>query len=854
MAPCLLFKMQITSDSTTLGGAYAGYLGGIINSLFGGLTAIYVKDSGEAGFLRGDFSGTASGTTWGATGSLYPTAVVSNAGITPATLLSNLDTGFIYGNFKGSLGGHIDSRLWNTGTGNTKAIRGQDWGIYSLAFGIEPRAKNPASATTWTGRAYGEAAFGTFQISGDSYLPETGIWMTDEISGTLGSPVAGMMSSANYTGRFITPVMMGTMGGKFTGAYTGTDDQWLAISAGTWQKTQDLYYNGILDSNAWHDQHNHTYRTLAYQQDRHILGNAFYEWKAYDGTESGWSWLYNGSGQVTMKRYFFDGTVETWVYTLQGGYTPSDVSPFTWENNSLVSYSQGTYTISSTLAALLESYAPAGYTAQNWNDGYYLQTIGDFGDGPVLLGGLADIWTATPGAPASFVLAGDYGTYDDVGFMSGVYYSGINSANMYDTSWTIMNPADKSQNGSYFGFVTGKTDSDFNTYGMVTALYLDKSGNAGFLLGDYTGTVFPNADNDLFEAMGGLFPTQIKASTGYTAASLYTADSGGIVNDHYNSTPYQAEGIFYTNGTFATSSGIFMAGFRDANFASIGGSGWAMAVGATVRGGDYSSGSTDYWLLDWGTKTYAQTGHNMNPPFFDDNKRRSRGFAISNPDNADIGGQWSGSFIEGKSISSWINIDSGLNGLAFGEIHGTFDPSSSATYMTWETVTGSIAMDTNTFMALAGSAAGQVALQQMNLPAYAIGKTTMSGSIPVSGGNLGMTMTDVTFYAHSSGQQPMVWATNNVSGSFTGSPAAGNNGLLTGVQSPTLQTIVTINTWNSPAGIWTADVCPPGNANVNLVKNLDGGGTTQVQMYGQAGGAISGTTITGTAAGVNQPN
>ena len=86
------------TNTTYDGGAYKGYLGGFIDSgynLEARFTGIYVDPDGHAGFLIGNFSGTAFPSPvdiFGAEGSIYPVQIWDSVGISPGNLYDSLQS------------------------------------------------------------------------------------------------------------------------------------------------------------------------------------------------------------------------------------------------------------------------------------------------------------------------------------------------------------------------------------------------------------------------------------------------------------------------------------------------------------------------------------------------------------------------------------------------------------------------------------------------------------------------------------------------------------------------------------------------------------------------------------------
>ena len=200
--------------------------------------------------------------------------------------------------------------------------------------------------------------------------------------------------------------------------------------------------------------------------------------------------------------------------------------------------------------------------------------------------------------------------------------------------------------------------------------------------------------------------------------------------------------------------------------------------------------------------------------------------------------------IEGDVAGGWVDIEYAVTGIAVGELHGGYDPCDLEIFAG----SGGVWISTSILMDKLTTDPGRNDLAKLNIPNVTIGKATLEGSYVDGGNDIDVTMTDVTFLANASGGIPRIWATNNVSGTYTGTPVAGWTVPLgfTG-SSDSKATAATANfnlqTWVS--GKWDATV-------TNGVGTVN---SKSISFKGGAAGSIdSGTEFSGTAAGWAKEN
>ncbi|HEX8948192.1 MAG TPA: hypothetical protein VF790_04470, partial [Dissulfurispiraceae bacterium] len=204
-----------------------------------------------------------------------------------------------------------------------------------------------------------------------------------------------------------------------------------------------------------------------------------------------------------------------------------------------------------------------------------------------------------------------------------------------------------------------------------------------------------------------------------------------------------------------------------------------------------------------------------------------------------LGSQWSGNQIAGTAagyMGGFSGTDAPITAISVGETHGTFNPTS----FTFQTVSQGPWIETNKFLAMAGTTSGQNILQQLKIPCVQVGTANLTGS----GAYLSVNMNNVIFFAPASGQRPALWATGNVTGSYYGNPI----GTTVNLAGSGLTANFNVKQWDTTNDKWVATVTG-GTGNLGGAANLQG-----IQFRGAAAGTMSGYvssgSISGTAAGI----
>jgi hypothetical protein len=257
-------------------------------------------------------------------------------------------------------------------------------------------------------------------------------------------------------------------------------------------------------------------------------------------------------------------------------------------------------------------------------------------------------------------------------------------------------------------------------------------------------------------------------------------------------------------------------------------------IAQMVLGGAYTATQNDSWSL-------SVTGSDGEGYTFD----------------ADIAGtQWSSNRINASASGYWIDARRAApsTGIYIGETIGTFNPSD----LTWQAITTGTWMETNRFLQMAADPAGRDKLQQLNIPAFEVGRTNLTGSLVAGTGNsldyVSVLMNNVAFFAPSNGQKPGVWATNTISGQYNFSHSILTPGNITGADNVIaisngdgISADFRFTQWNTTNNTWSSGIR-------NGTGTLSGGSYNgPVSFRGGAAGTLTGTgsgSFSGTGAGV----
>jgi hypothetical protein len=786
--PSYLFRSTL-SGTFKDGGAYSGYFGGNAANASGLIYALYLSPEGTGlGIISGEFSGSVDGSgSWSATGKMFPIQAVTGRTYSGTEFLSSIGHGFLEverltGVFSGSSGAGLKAY----GFGDASYVKGNDWGIFNLAFGYAGYDESKVSSS-WSGTISGNGLFGEYLDSSQQWRKDGGLWTADIANGAwLTDGISGDL----INGRFLTMTKAGTLGGDLTGP-GGTAGNWSGISQGTWKKSTDLAFSSSLESGLFivRGETGGNYSTTSnpsmydYHYDLYSHEGGYHLYDAGAGTDTYY--------QVNAKS--FDGTYadfysQKWVYnnSTTNFISYESVGPFTGFDLASLASPPGSY----------------GWVSSNTWTSYNMYNTGML-DG--IMGGLENLWGATYSNRAGITFLGYY----DAPFyvMSSqplIFASKIESFNPYNDTDTTPD------GGAYAGFIGGVLGP--LTKGNIFAVYIDPSNRAGILIGDYTGSA--NRESGIWEAEGGMYPVQFitaSSSAGTLTGSMIKKEYSFWGHPNYSTYYYPGKGNFLD--TMGYSSGYINAGGGNHSSLNIGGEPWG--VWQAVLGGVYSGTPNNRWVISYYREVYIE----------------GAGSSTEMIGKYKVDGTWSGNRIEGEMLGAWVDLSDvvPLVGVSSGKITGTYDPSDSAN-MKWQSAANGAWVKTGKFLEMAATDSGRATLASLNIPAVEIGRTTLSGS----GSTVSVTMNDVTFFASSTGGTPEIWAAGNITGTFTANPLGQSIYLSSG----NLNADFNIKEWDMVNNTWGADVFN----GYGTLNRTDTGTPAQIEFSGVAGGTHTGGT------------
>jgi hypothetical protein len=350
------------------------------------------------------------------------------------------------------------------------------------------------------------------------------------------------------------------------------------------------------------------------------------------------------------------------------------------------------------------------------------------------------------------------------------------------------NLEDGGGSGEFTGFI-GSVWKDGIIDGRITAVRTTSDGGAGILLGEAAGAYF--SDLGKWKAKGDL--SYVPLATGLDPDSI----------------TFEEKDMAWTGIGSLVDGGAIEVLSSKGSMLSITGQDWG--VWQTLQAGTYTTPASDNWAMSLTHQT-ASSKHWVEVE----------------------GDKWSDEQLTARAAGAWVSWDKAVTGVAGGRLKGTFNP----TDATWQSVMGGANLETNQFMDMI--ARGQVdALQKLNIPCIQVGKATLAGSSNL----MNVKMNDVTFFAYSTGASPKIWATNNVTGTYSGAPSPGHNVSLQSTSGGKLNANFSVNNWSNNK--WGANVAGSG-----ALDRTDVGGTVNVNFQGAAAGSYGNGNLSGTGSGV----
>ena len=419
--------------------------------------------------------------------------------------------------------------------------------------------------------------------------------------------------------------------------------------------------------------------------------------------------------------------------------------------------------------------------------------------------GTDTLWTATQETAAVTQITG---TYTANSSLPHIWFSqDVFSFNYKNSTKTTFD------GGAYRGFFGGRETGNAAEAALM-GLYADPSGNTGILIGSFSGPV-----NGTTIAMnGGLFPVEL-GTTPVNPADLYNS---------ITTSEFSVSGSSFVNDTLV----IDVSTGTNRSMNITGQNEWG--ISQMLLGGSYSDMVNDAWNLTLSGS--LGEGHEL---------------------TADLtGSRWSANKIDASGSGFWVDARSAApsTGIYIGETAGTFNPADHS----WQAISTGVFMETSRFLQTASTEAGRNKLSQLNIPAYEVGRTNISGSLidgdPGSFDFVSVSMNNVAFFAPSTGEKPGIWATNSVTGQYdfthgfiNGGNIANADNVIALSNGSGISADFQFRNWNTGNNTWSASV-------KNGTGNLSGGSYNgPVNFNGAAAGTHTGTntgSFSGTGAGV----
>lgn len=432
-----------------------------------------------------------------------------------------------------------------------------------------------------------------------------------------------------------------------------------------------------------------------------------------------------------------------------------------------------------------------------------------------VFGGMS-LWTATDLLPSDFEIAGVH-TPSALPSQDYIFTTEIDSFDIPAGSATTVD------GGAYSGYLVGSFATGF-TYpeepidGRVATLYAAPDGTAGILAGKFDGYVDLSG---VWESRGDWFPVEIVSTPGSVSPTSWTLLSSSLPLNVAQAGSFIGAG----GGSISTVASISGNALDRTWISSLPWGVWRLTTSGTYTGPTYN---------DWQYGMHADDGSFA----FTAEILGDRWETAPPPPATPFVGK-----LHGIVGGSWVDMTPTVpaTGILIGETVGTFDPNASR----WQAVAAGAFMETNAFLQMASTAAGQAKLQQLNIPAFEIGAADFSGSGTNGTDSISVAMNGVKFFAPTAGGRPVIWATGTVSGTYAGNPVAVSNVTLSG-SSATVSGLApnfTVQNWGSNK--WQASITDTSGAGTV-------GGHTSIQIKGMGAGSYTGTgsgTLSGTANG-----
>ncbi|MEM4973605.1 MAG: hypothetical protein QXR87_07880, partial [Candidatus Hadarchaeales archaeon] len=376
------------------------------------------------------------------------------------------------------------------------------------------------------------------------------------------------------------------------------------------------------------------------------------------------------------------------------------------------------------------------------------------------------------------------------------------------------------------GRLASDSQNNYNLNGYVAGIIgNDSSGYSGLFVGDL---LTDNSPNLLSLEKRFFMEGTIRGVVDLGSASSVSEGQISYINV-LSSGPSNESGFSVTQGH---GSGSF---FMDTG---------KYGIGSIGMGGTYSGNPSDWYVIYEGSLTYGDFKYG-------DFGAISYGSIWGNDGNIQ-------SVIKGRTFGYYSDLskDTPVTGIFVGETVGTFNPSATSD-KTWQTVTVGTTLETSTFLGKVASSGSE--LSSISVPVVEIGRVNLSGvNLNSNCENCikDVQLTDVRFFAPSTGSPPTVFATDRVTGSYSGNPLSSQQPSDRQITIGTGSTgnnmisnlIFEVSSWsNDNSNKWSARIYP-GNGAIGSI-GTDPSYTIH-DMRGIAAGTYNGGKFSGTAAGI----
>ncbi|HCZ11052.1 MAG TPA: hypothetical protein DHV16_02090 [Nitrospiraceae bacterium] len=410
--------------------------------------------------------------------------------------------------------------------------------------------------------------------------------------------------------------------------------------------------------------------------------------------------------------------------------------------------------------------------------------------------------------------------------------------------------------GAYYGYLGGiDRYSSASIDGKLYANYIGPDGKAGILKGSFSGSTY--TDIDMFDASGTIARTELKSTTtGWTPSTL---PASWFNNSTYNVELFEsAYEIYWQSNQPDDSWGGFAKSTDDMVTAINVQDDWTSRKDSNLKisilkdnGGNLLNFGI-FQLESWGKYTPANASSKW---VMGTDSYWDYGANDSTIDEIIIyetwGDTWANGKLTGKGNGAWADYGTSSTVIWHGDTVGTYNDS----LYSFGAVSVGVGVETQAFLSMIADTAtggGKEKLYNLGFPTIEVGtpqKLTgdwTNGGVWLNvsvGGDTAATKT--RFFAYNSGEFPKIWATDTVSGSYTGTPDTGWKAAIsndnTTLSNATLFGDFQIKRWESNK--WLADI------------DFTGGGDSSIQgwFYGVAAGTYDASTLSGTAAGLAFP-